>query len=107
MIHRKLIIVSVIIILFSWCKTNSLKAQGATETAFSSKSLQEWQNRKFSMFIHWGLYSIPAGVWDGTKINGYSEQIQGHAKIPNEEYAKLALQFNPVKWNHLIPADYH
>lgn len=89
-----LIFILATIVLFAPGKTSTLKAQ-----EYSSKSLQEWQNRKFSMFIHWGLYSIPAGIWDGTKINGYSEQIQGHAKIPNEEYAKLALQFNPVKWN--------
>ncbi|RLD81364.1 MAG: alpha-L-fucosidase [Bacteroidetes bacterium] len=89
-----LIFILAIIVLSAPGKTNMLIAQ-----EYSSKSLQEWQNRKFSMFIHWGLYSIPAGIWDGTKINGYSEQIQGHAKIPNEEYAKLALQFNPVKWN--------
>jgi alpha-L-fucosidase len=51
------------------------------------------------MFIHWGLYAIPAGVWQGEKINGYSEQIKGHAKISSEEYRKLAPQFNPTNWN--------
>ena len=67
--------------------------------AETHQALEAWQQRKFSMFIHWGLYSIPAGVWHGKQIHGYSEQIQGHARIPNEEYEKLAGRFNPVHWD--------
>jgi alpha-L-fucosidase len=66
----------------------------------SPATIQQWQDRKFGMFIHWGLYSIPAGVWNGRRItSGYSEQIQSHAPIPKEEYEKLAARFNPVKWD--------
>ncbi|MCK5135903.1 MAG: alpha-L-fucosidase [Bacteroidales bacterium] len=62
-------------------------------------SLEKWQDQKFSMFIHWGIYSIPAGIWNGQQITGYSEQIKGHARIPNVQYAQLASQFNPMHWN--------
>jgi len=66
----------------------------------SAQTIREWQSRKFGMFIHWGLYSIPGGVWNGKKItNGYSEQIMSHAPIPKGEYEKLAAQFNPTKWD--------
>jgi alpha-L-fucosidase len=66
----------------------------------SPATIQRWQDRKFGMFIHWGLYSIPAGVWNGHRItNGYSEQIESHASIPKEEYERLARQFDPVKWD--------
>jgi alpha-L-fucosidase len=58
-----------------------------------------WQEQKYSMFIHWGLYAIPAGIWNGEKVNGYSEQIKGHAKIPTQEYRALASKFNPTQWN--------
>lgn len=58
-----------------------------------------WQEQKFSMFIHWGLYSIPAGIWNGQRTTGYSEQIKGHAEISTEDYRKLASLFNPTKWN--------
>lgn len=52
------------------------------------------------MFIHWGLYSILGGVWNGRNITkGYSEQIMRHAPIPKDEYAALAKQFNPQKWD--------
>ena len=69
------------------------------ESVEIDSTLANWQNQKYSMFIHWGLYSIPAGVWNGEKISGYSEQIKGHAKIPTAEYHKLAKQFNPTKWS--------
>ena len=71
-----------------------------TDPQPGAATVQQWQDRKFGMFIHWGLYSIPAGVWKGERITrGYSEQIQSHAPIPKEEYEKLAAQFNPEKWD--------
>jgi alpha-L-fucosidase len=51
------------------------------------------------MFIHWGIYSVPAGTWQGKQIGGIGEWIMNHAKIPVADYAKLAGQFNPVKFD--------
>lgn len=60
----------------------------------------EWMNQKFSMFVHWGLYSELGGVWDGKEISsGYSEQIQAFAPVPKEEYEAVARRFNPQKWD--------
>lgn len=64
-----------------------------------AQSVEAWQNRRFGLFIHLGLYSIPAGHWSGKEITGYSEQIRAHAGIPKGEYAELANQFNPIKWD--------
>ncbi len=58
-----------------------------------------WRDAKFGMFIHWGLYSVPAGVWKGKEVRGYGEWIMWHAKIPAKEYEQLAGQFDPVKFN--------
>jgi len=58
-----------------------------------------WRDAKFGMFIHWGLYAIPAGEWKGKKIGGYAEWIQHHGKIPEKEYAKLQHRFNPIKYD--------
>lgn len=67
-------------------------------------ALKEFQDLKFGMFIHWGLYSIPAGIWKGRKMEemgnlGVAEWIQLVAKIPRNEYAKLADSFNPVSFD--------
>ncbi len=58
-----------------------------------------WREARFGMFIHWGLYSIPAGVYDGRNIGGLGEWIQNYAKIPSADYRKYAAQFNPTKFN--------
>ena len=65
----------------------------------SASTISAWQNRRFGLFIHWGLYSIPAGVWQDRQIEGYNEQIQAHAHIPKGKYASLANLFNPTLWD--------
>ena len=63
------------------------------------KRLQWWREARFGMFIHWGLYAVPAGEWKGKPIAGLGEWIMNRAKIPVAEYEPLARQFNPVKFN--------
>ena len=47
-----------------------------------SAQKNEWQADKYSMFIHFGLYSHFGGVYDGQPVRqGYSEQIQSFAGI--------------------------
>ncbi len=58
-----------------------------------------FREAKFGLFIHWGLYSIPAGEWKGQPVPGIGEWIMNHARIPVKEYEQLAAQFNPVKFN--------
>ena len=55
-----------------------------------------WHEDKYSMFIHFGLYSYYGGVWDGKPVTrGYSEQIQSHAGIYSDWYASAAADFDP------------
>ena len=64
------------------------------------EDVKQWSERKFGMFIHFGLYSTLGGVWQGKQIdNGYSEQIMANAPIPLDQYAALASQFNPVHFD--------
>ncbi|WP_448636279.1 alpha-L-fucosidase [Pedobacter panaciterrae] len=64
------------------------------------KALREWQDQKYSMFIHYGIYSVLGGVWEGKPVTkGLSEQIQAHAGIYSDTYADVAKRFNPQNWN--------
>lgn len=58
-----------------------------------------WRGARFGMFIHWGLYSIPAGTWDGKEVPSIGEWIMNRASIPVADYKALASQFNPVAFN--------
>lgn len=62
-----------------------------------------WREARFGMFIHWGLYSVAAGEWNGKPVDGIGEWIQNFAKIPNTEYEKLVdgftlANYNPESW---------
>jgi len=58
-----------------------------------------WREARFGMFIHWGVYSVPAGTYNGKEIGGIGEWIMNSGKIPTAEYQKYAKEFNPVKFN--------
>jgi alpha-L-fucosidase len=78
-------------------KTHPLAAVQDTETAAQKDvRMAWWREARFGMFIHWGLYSIPAGTWNGKQIPGIGEWIMNNASIPVADYKALAGQFNPV-----------
>jgi alpha-L-fucosidase len=58
-----------------------------------------WREAKFGMFIHWGVYSVPAGFYNGKAVSGIGEWIMNRGKIPMADYAKYPAQFNPTKFN--------
>ena len=58
-----------------------------------------WRQARFGMFIHWGVYAVPAGTYKGEQISGIGEWIMLRGKIPVAEYKAYARQFNPVKYN--------
>ena len=63
-----------------------------------------WREARFGMFIHWGLYSVAGGEWEGFDYGkemgeASAEWLMLQAAIPKEEYSKLATQFNPVQFD--------
>ena len=58
-----------------------------------------FREAKYGLFIHWGLYAIPAGEWKGKPVPGIGEWIMYRARIPVREYEGLAKQWNPVKFD--------
>ena len=62
-------------------------------------ALSWWREARFGMFIHWGLYAIPAGIWKGEPVEGIGEWIMFRRRIPRAEYEPLAEQFNPTRFD--------
>lgn len=88
--------------IFSFLLINGSYGQDLRDYTKESKSEKDkrmkwWRDARFGMFIHWGLYAIPAGKW-GDKTH-YGEQIRDEARIPLEEYEKLRERFNPIGFN--------
>ncbi len=45
--------------------------------------------KRFGMFVHWGLYAIPA----------WHEQSQWRARVPRAEYETLTKKWNPIRFD--------
>jgi len=58
-----------------------------------------WRETRFGLFIHWGVYAVPAGTYKGERIGGIGEWIMRNAKIPVSEYKSYAQEFNPVNYD--------
>ena len=68
-----------------------------SQAVIASNRQNSWHDNKYSMFIHFGLYSVYGGVYEGKPVTrGYSEQIQSFAGIFSDWYADTALKFNPT-----------
>lgn len=65
----------------------------------NSRPIEWWREARFGMFIHWGLYAVLAGEWQGKRVPGIGEWIMFQAKIPIADYAKLTERFNPFKFD--------
>ncbi|MCK4565557.1 MAG: alpha-L-fucosidase [Verrucomicrobia bacterium] len=87
------------LILLSLACTLPLHAapSGKKDAAPDDARMEWWREARFGMFIHWGLYAVPAGEWKG-KTN-HAEWIRTTAQIPLETYNEFLPQFNPVKFD--------
>jgi len=101
---REWIWVWVGVFLFVGSLSQALLAE--TSRDFMKESQEErdarmawWREARFGMFIHWGLYAIPAGEWQGKPVQGIGEWIMNRARIRLEDYRVLAQQFDPVKYD--------
>lgn len=102
-----LLVISVLII-FIRCKNQPQPDTSPAPTVdyFNAESKADfdqrmdwWRDARFGLFIHWGLYALPAGIYQGDTTSNIGEWIMEHLDIPVKEYEQFATQFNPVKFN--------
>jgi alpha-L-fucosidase len=93
--------------ILAWVVVNygtfSTSAAGASlpaETKAERDRRMAWfHDARFGMFIHWGLYAVPGGEWNGKKVDGIGEWIMNNGHIPVADYEKFAAQFNPTRFD--------
>ncbi|MGN7722262.1 alpha-L-fucosidase [Chitinophaga sp. 22620] len=77
-----------------------LTAQTLSAQTPNDERMKWWRDARFGMFIHWGVYAVPAGTYKGYPMaRGGGEWIMNRSKVPVAEYQGFAKQFNPVKYN--------
>jgi len=79
-------------------RADARKPKRADKSETTQRRLDWWREAKFGMFIHWGIYAVPAGVYKGKESNP-GEWVQNRCRIPVSEYAELAGQFNPGQFD--------
>ena len=87
-----------ILVLATLIGLSSLGAATNTlgETPEEKAERMSWfKEARFGMFIHWGVYSVLGGTYQGEQVPGISEWIQQSAAIPVPEYETYAQMFNP------------
>lgn len=71
------------------------EASSDTVSTLPPGKLEWFRDAHFGMFIHWGLYSVAGGTWEGKR----GQFIMDDFKVPVKSYEKLAAQFNPTKFD--------
>lgn len=97
-IRRDLFCLALLAIVASMILAGASLAQEETKEQRDAR-MAWWREAKFGMFIHWGLYAVPAGVWKGKPVESAGEWIMFNGKIPVADYEPLIHEFNPVKFN--------
>jgi len=78
---------------------SSLLAEASTER---DQRMAWWRKARFGMFIHWGLYAIPAGEWKGQRLDNpdfCTTWTRHFLSIPTADWDSLIHQYDPVWYN--------
>lgn len=80
-------------------KESTLDVKTEKSQITDEERMEWWEDARFGMFIHWGIYSVPAGFYKGEAQTNSAEWIMNKGEIPIAEYEKFANEFNPEKFD--------
>ena len=76
----------------------ALPAVVRDETPAQHDARLKWfREARFGLFIHWGVYAVPAGFWQGKPVG--AEWIMFQGKIPVADYKAFAKDFTAAKYD--------
>jgi alpha-L-fucosidase len=82
----------------------ALPAVVRDETPAQHEARMKWfREARFGLFIHWGVYAVPAGVWHGRSVG--AEWIMNQGKIPVDDYRAFARDFTAARYDPQAWAD--
>jgi len=87
------------LILFLLLFLISINLSSQQKKTIENSKMQWWTEARYGMFIHWGLYSLLNGEWDGKRITFCPEWIENFLKIPVNDYKSLTSRFNPTLYS--------
>jgi len=94
---RKIFLLLIVVLTISISCQHDSYTPGAETPDEHNQRMEWWREARLGMFIHWGLYSVPAGEWGDSK--NHAEWIRTSAQIPLDTYNQFVDRFNPVKFD--------
>ena len=99
---RRLLTIAFLGAFFGSMPTVSRAAENESLDPYANETKEQrdarmewWREARFGMFIHWGVYSVPAGTYKGKQIGGIGEWIMNNGKIPVAEYRAVRQAVQP------------
>jgi alpha-L-fucosidase len=93
------------LVLLAWVPFGA-RAENATANPYADETpaqrdarMQWWHEARFGLFIHWGVYAVPAGNLRGRQVPHDGAWLMDIGGVPTAEYTAFAQQFNPVKYD--------
>lgn len=82
------------------CSVSAVLCLAARAAEPSVRTAPAWfREARFGIFIHWGVYAVPAGVWREQPVKGTGEWIMKNAEIPVRDYRAFAPRFTAAKYD--------
>ena len=85
----KIRMIAILLIAILAIQSNAGAQLKAETPEQKSKRMAWWTEARFGMFIHWGLYALPAR----------HEWVKNNERMTNEQYQKYFEEFNPDLYN--------
>lgn len=77
----------------------NLKYGSQYEGRRQDPAMKDWRDNRLGQFIHWGLYAIPGGVWEGKVYSRAAEWLPAWADISPDEWTELVNKWNPENFD--------
>ena len=86
---------------FAQTKRSSIPLQHGTHRLGkrTDAEMQKWREYGLGQFIHWGVYAMAGGHWDGKYYPGAAEWIRSWKEMPKDAYDNLYKEFNPTSFD--------
>ena len=89
------------------CVTHAAEKPLPETPAQKNDRMAWWREARFGMFIHWGLYSVAGGEWEGRRAGTIASWMAHENRVPPDQYADKLLpgftaeHYDPAAWASL------
>jgi alpha-L-fucosidase len=96
---RRVELLTLAVVIAAGAFLETARTRGTETGAERDQRMGWWREARFGMFIHFGLYSVTEGRWEGKAVPWLPCWMLHTTKAPLEEYVLLKDRFNPTEFD--------